>query len=50
MARVTLAPPVYLRVSPPTKAYPEGTLVTIELNEAGAVIDLHRADSGDDNK
>jgi hypothetical protein len=29
-----------------TKGYPEGTLVTIELNEAGAVIDVHRADTG----
>ena len=29
-----------------TKGFPEGTLVTIELNEAGAVIDVHRADTG----
>ena len=29
-----------------TKGYAEGTLVTIELNEAGAVIDVHRADIG----
>src|SRR5690349_16713189 len=29
-----------------TKGYAEGTLVTIELNEAGAVIDVHLADSG----
>jgi hypothetical protein len=29
-----------------TKGFAEGTLVTIELNEAGAVIDVHRADTG----
>jgi hypothetical protein len=29
-----------------TKGIPDGALVTIELNEAGAVIDLHRSDSG----
>jgi hypothetical protein len=29
-----------------TKGIPDGTLVTVELNEAGAVIDLHRADTG----
>lgn len=29
-----------------TKGIPDGALVTIELNEAGAVIDLHRADTG----
>lgn len=29
-----------------TKGIAEGTLVTIELNEAGAVIDVHRADIG----
>ena len=29
-----------------TKPIAEGTLVTIELNEVGAVIDLHPADSG----
>ncbi len=29
-----------------TKGIAEGTLVTIELNEAGAVIDVHRADVG----
>lgn len=29
-----------------TKGIPNGTLVTIKLNEAGAVIDLHRADTG----
>ena len=29
-----------------TKGIAEGTLVTIELNEVGAVIDVHRADIG----
>jgi len=29
-----------------TKGIDEGTEVTVELNEAGAVIDLHRADAG----
>ena len=29
-----------------TKGMPDGALVTVELNEAGAVIDLHRADTG----
>jgi len=29
-----------------TKSIPDGALVTVELNEAGAVIDLHRADTG----
>lgn len=29
-----------------TKGIPDGVLVTVELNEAGAVIDLHRADPG----
>ena len=29
-----------------TKGMAEGTVVTIELNEAGAVIDVHRADTG----
>jgi hypothetical protein len=29
-----------------TKGIPDGALVTIELNEAGTVIDLHRADIG----
>lgn len=29
-----------------TKGMADGTLVTVELNEAGAVIDLHRADPG----
>lgn len=28
-----------------TKPLPEGTMVTVELNEAGAVIDLHRAEN-----
>lgn len=28
------------------KGIPDGTLVTIELNEAGAVIDMHRTDTG----
>ncbi|MGC3976711.1 MAG: hypothetical protein QM771_20365 [Nitrospira sp.] len=30
-----------------TKGMEEGQLVTIELNEAGTVIDMHRADIGD---
>ena len=29
-----------------TKGIPDGALVTVELNEAGAVIDLHRAGTG----
>ncbi len=29
-----------------TKGIPDGALVTIELNEAGAVIDMHRTDTG----
>ena len=29
-----------------TKGIPDGTLVTIELNEVGAVIDVHRANMG----
>ncbi|MEX5215226.1 MAG: hypothetical protein NW703_13795 [Nitrospiraceae bacterium] len=29
-----------------TKGFAEGTLVTIELNEAGAAIDVHQADTG----
>lgn len=29
-----------------TKGIPDGALVTVELNEAGAVIDVHRADIG----
>jgi hypothetical protein len=29
-----------------TKGIADGTLVTIELNEVGAVIDVHRADTG----
>ncbi len=29
-----------------TKGMDEGELVTIELNEAGTIIDMHRADSG----
>jgi hypothetical protein len=29
-----------------TKGIADGTLVTIELNEVGAVIDVHRADMG----
>lgn len=29
-----------------TKGIPDGALVTVELNEAGAVIDMHRADTG----
>ncbi|MDF0642623.1 MAG: hypothetical protein P0111_01225 [Nitrospira sp.] len=29
-----------------TKGFAEGTLVTIELNEAGAAIDVHQADIG----
>ena len=29
-----------------TKGIPDGTLVTVELNEVGAVIDVHRADTG----
>lgn len=32
-----------------TKGIPDGALVTVELNEAGAVIDLHRADTGSGN-
>lgn len=31
-----------------TKGIPDGALVTVELNEVGAVIDVHRADSGHD--
>lgn len=31
-----------------TKALAEGTPVTVELNEAGTVIDLHRAEGGSD--
>lgn len=31
-----------------TGILPEGTIVTVEVNEAGKVIDLHRADSGGD--
>lgn len=34
------------RLEVKTKPIPEGTLVTVELNEAGTVIDLHRADGG----
>ena len=30
-----------------TKGIADGSLVTIELNEVGAVIDVHRADTGD---
>ena len=33
-----------------TKGIAEGTLVTVELNEVGAVIDLHRADIGSGKK
>ena len=29
-----------------TKGVPDGALVTVELNEVGAVIDMHRADVG----
>ena len=29
-----------------TKGIPDGALVTVELNEAGAVIDVHRASTG----
>jgi hypothetical protein len=29
-----------------TKDLPNGTLVTVEVNEAGVVIDLHQADIG----
>ncbi|MBU6432619.1 MAG: hypothetical protein KGS09_07620 [Nitrospirae bacterium] len=29
-----------------TKGIPDGALVTVELNEVGAVIDVHRADTG----
>ena len=29
-----------------TKGIPDGALVTVELNEAGAVIDIHRASTG----
>jgi len=32
------------RLEVKTKPIPEGTQVTVELNEAGTVIDLHRAD------
>ena len=34
------------RLEVKTKPIPEGTMVTVELNEAGTVIDLHRADEG----
>ena len=33
-----------------TKDLPNGSLVTVELNEAGAVIDLHQADIGTEKK
>lgn len=33
-----------------TKGMPDGALVTVELNEVGAVIDLHRADIGSGKK
>ena len=29
-----------------TKGIPDGAIVTVELNEVGAVIDVHRADTG----
>jgi len=32
-----------------TKGIPDGALVTVELNEAGAVIDVHRASTGSGN-
>lgn len=34
------------RLEVKTKPIPEGTMVTVELNEEGTVIDLHRADQG----
>ena len=33
-----------------TKPLPDGTMVTVELNEAGAVVDMHRADNPGKNK
>ncbi|MCE3224587.1 MAG: exported protein of unknown function [Nitrospira sp.] len=33
-----------------TKPLPNGTMITVELNEAGAVVDLHRADDPGKNK
>lgn len=31
-----------------TKGIPDGAFVTVELNEVGAVIDIHRADTGNE--
>lgn len=33
-----------------TKVIPDGAVVTVEINEAGAVIDLHQADTGSGKK
>jgi hypothetical protein len=33
-----------------TKPLPDGTMITVELNEAGAVVDMHRADNHGKNK